>query len=672
MTALGMAVRWAHLAAGLSLVGIFMFFLLAGRSNRPTARAWEARIVAAARWLVVLLLLSGVAALGLQAALVTGRPAAALDPRAWGELLASTQFGAVWLFRHGLLLLLAALILLAERERSAADWAALRVEAWLLGATGAGAMAWAGHAAAVEPAGLTAALVDALHLVAAGAWLGALLPLALLLRAASRESGADARPFAVLAVHRFSALALVAMISLGATGIWNTWNQVGGLPALVGTRYGRLLLLKIGLLLPILVLAAINRKRLLPALSGDGPTVGRPAMRRLAQLVVLECALGLLILAVVSALSVTPPGRHDAPSWPFAYRLSYDATADLPGVRARLAIGSQIALLGLVGAVAGWLLRRRRALVLGVAGVVLALGLLVALPPLAVDAYPTTFLRSPVPYQAISVANGLDLYRTHCAVCHGLRGFGGGPGAAGLPRKPADLTAPHTTQHTAGDLFWWITHGIARGGMPPFGDRLPEEERWDLVNFLRTLSAAEQARELTARVEPNRPWLAAPDFAFAVGPTPGRTLKDFRGRRHVFLVLFSLPESRPRLSQLAETYDTILAFGAEVLAVPGDGGAEIIRRLGGAPRILFPVVTEGSLEIARTYSMFGRSRSPAGTLAGPPPHMELLIDRQGYVRARWIPGEPTGGWQDPSSLFAQLQQLNQEAPTAPPPDDHVH
>jgi putative copper export protein len=92
--------------------------------------------------------------------------------------------------------------LLRERSTSAADWLAWRAEG---AAVGAGAMAWAGHAAAVDPAARPgAALADAVQVIAAGVWAGALLPLAWLAAAASRENGADARPYAVLAVRRFS------------------------------------------------------------------------------------------------------------------------------------------------------------------------------------------------------------------------------------------------------------------------------------------------------------------------------------------------------------------------------------------------------------------------------------------------------------------------------------
>jgi putative copper resistance protein D len=63
------------------------------------------------------------------------------------------------------------------------------------------------------------------------------------------------------------------------------------------------------------------------------------------------------------------------------------------------------------------------------------------------------------------------------------------------------LTAKHSADHTAGDLFWWLTHGVKKDGaltpMPGFGASLEEEERWDMINFLRTLSAAERARQMT-------------------------------------------------------------------------------------------------------------------------------------------------------------------------------
>jgi len=323
VTAVGAALRWAHLLFTFLLVGIFGLTLLAGRAAHSTPRSWQARMLTWSRRAALAALGSGVLLLALQAAHVAGRAGAALEPSAWTGVLLSTQFGAVWLLRMGVILLLAALLLLREREESTADWAALRVEGWLLAAGAAGALAWAGHAAAVEPGGGLALAGDLLHLVAAGVWLGALAPLVALLRAAATPAGADGRPHAVLVVRRFSRLALAAMLTLIATGLWNTWMQVGDLPSLIGTRYGGLLLAKVALLVPILALATVNRRRLVPALSGEAATVGRPAMTRLARFVSFECLLALAIVAVVAALGVTPPGRHDTPWWPLSFRLSW-------------------------------------------------------------------------------------------------------------------------------------------------------------------------------------------------------------------------------------------------------------------------------------------------------------------------------------------------------------
>lgn len=673
MSGIAAAVRWAHLLSAMVLVGVFGFSLLAGRPSAPTARAWERRMLALAAGASLVALVTAVGLLLLHAAYVAGRPGAALEPAAWLRVLAATRFGAVWLLRVGLVLLLVVLLWAREREAGAADWAAFRAEGWLLAAAGAGALAWAGHAAAVEPGAATALGADLLHLVAAGVWLGALAPLALLLRAAATPEGADARPYAVLAARRFSRLALVCMLVLLGTGLLNAWQLVGDVPSLIGTRYGWLLLLKVTLLAPILGLAAVNRRRLLPALAGDAATVGRPAMARLARFVAAEWGLALAILAVVAVLGATPPARHDAPWWPLSFRLSWETAGGLPGVRTRLLIGSQIAVVGLLGVVVAFVLARMRLVAVAAGLVLIAVGIGVALPPLSVDAYPTTFRRTTVPYQASSIAHGLELYRNHCALCHGAAGWGDGPAGAGLPKKPADLTAPHTAQHTAGDMYWWLTHGIPASGMPAFGAALSEDDRWDLINYIRALSAGEQGRMLSAAVEPNRPRVAAPDASFAVGPAPAKSIKDFRGVKTLVLVFFTLDDSRPRMADLARAYETLQTLGAEVIAVSLDAQGPVIARLGARPPIYFPVVTEGADEIARTYGVFRRTLSPEGMKPDPPMprHVEFLIDRAGYLRARWIPGHPGASWAEMRTLVAEIQALNREAP-APPPAEHVH
>jgi len=677
VSALGITLRALSTGAGLLIVGVLAMSLLAGPSDKPTAQQWQRRLARSSGWLAALVLLSGVAALGWQVTVVTGRADAVTSGAAWLRLLGATQYGTVWLLRHAILLLLAALLVFRESdgresERTRADWLAWRIEAWLLSAVGAGLAAWAGHAVGVDPGSALPAVVDAAHVIGAGAWLGALPGLALLLRSASSAEGADGRPYAVLAARRFSSWALLVMTVIVGTGVSNAWNEVGGVPALVGTPYGRLVLLKVALLLAVLPLAVWNRRSLLPRLGGDGAAVGRPAMRSLARFVAVEAIVGAALVVVAAALALTPPGRHTTPDWPFGFRLAPDVTWSLPGVKTQVFIGSQIVLVGLLALIAGCLVRRWRALLLAGAGILLVAGAQQSLPPLAVDAYPTTYRRPAVPYNASSVAHGAALYRTHCIGCHGPIGRGDGPAAAGLLRRPADLTAPHTNDHTAGDIFWWLTRGIG-AGMPGFGAVLSDDDRWDLINFIRALSAGEAARSLTYIDEPERPRLTAPDFTLATGPAE-TSLKDYRGRQLVLLVLFTLPSSRARLAQLAQASNDLRSFNAAVIAVPMDGGEKILSRIGASPSILFPVATEGAADIVSTYALFRRTRAPEGTLPNPPMpgHTEFLIDRSGYLRARWIPGGPTPGWSDIKVLLAELQALNQETAVAAPPDEHVH
>lgn len=380
-------------------------------------------------------------------------------------------------------------------------------------------------------------------------------------------------------------------------------------------------------------------------------------MRRLARFVAAEGALALVMLAVVAVMAVTPPARHDLPTWPLGFRLSTVALADAPAHRARVLIGSQMAALGIAAAL-GSLAWRRRAPLVAAALTLVAFGLGLALPPLAIDAYPLTYRRSPMPYTATSIASGAALYAEHCAVCHGPTGAGDGMAGLRLPRPPADLRAAHTQHHTAGDLYWWISEGIPAAGMPGFASRVSEDQRWDLVNFARALAAGNEARFLGPRVEPESPRIAAPDAAFAVGPTPLRSLREYRGRKIVLLVLYTLPSSRARLAELAELYPHLVLLSVEVVAVPRDGAPDAIRQLGTSPAIWFPVVTEGAPDIVITYSLFSRA-----------PHAEFLIDRQGYLRAI---SAGDRRWPDAAALLAAVRQLDEEPSIAPEASEHVH
>jgi len=88
--------------------------------------------------------------------------------------------------------------------------------------------------------------------------------------------------------------------------------------------------------------------------------------------------------------------------------------------------------------------------------------------------------------RASSSKKGGKAYAQRCAFCHGGEGKGDGAAAGRLSPKPANLTSEMVQIQTDGEIFWKLSQG--RGSMPKWESILSEDERWDLVNFIRTLS----------------------------------------------------------------------------------------------------------------------------------------------------------------------------------------
>jgi mono/diheme cytochrome c family protein len=83
------------------------------------------------------------------------------------------------------------------------------------------------------------------------------------------------------------------------------------------------------------------------------------------------------------------------------------------------------------------------------------------------------------------IGNAKKNIETNCVTCHGAGGKGDGAAAAALPPpKPADWTSAKVASETDGELFWKISNG--RGAMPPW-KHLPDKDRWEIVNYIRTL-----------------------------------------------------------------------------------------------------------------------------------------------------------------------------------------
>ena len=95
---------------------------------------------------------------------------------------------------------------------------------------------------------------------------------------------------------------------------------------------------------------------------------------------------------------------------------------------------------------------------------------------------------NPIEADEDSLTRGANLYEMRCQMCHGATAEGNGPVAPFLANRPANLTTPVVQSKSDGSIFLTITNGVT-GKMPPLNENLTVPERWDLVNFVRTLSA---------------------------------------------------------------------------------------------------------------------------------------------------------------------------------------
>ena len=188
----------------------------------------------------------------------------------------------------------------------------VRVVQVALAAAALASLAWTGHGAAGEATkGVIQLLADIVHLLAAGAWIGALLALGLMVaRNASRLTSAD---FISMhgALDGFSKAGTIFVALLLITGSVNTWILVGpvGIGLVGSDQYVQLLALKLALFAAMLGLAATNRFRLTPALSRDldAGVVPLEALRALRRSIAIEAGLAASVLGIVAWLGTLVP-----------------------------------------------------------------------------------------------------------------------------------------------------------------------------------------------------------------------------------------------------------------------------------------------------------------------------------------------------------------------------
>jgi len=318
-------VQWAALASLVMLIGAAALDLFVLPSSAP---ALESARTSLRRWIRVSAAMFFLATIGhllIRTRTMTGGGLGALLT-AIPLVLTRTHFGTIWLARFAVLAALAACVAVPGRARRSAVF----LLALGLGLT----TSLTGHASDWGDLSVSV-LVDYGHLLGAAIWIGGLLGLALAVF--PRLPGAPA-PLVISVASRFSTVAGITLALVILSGSYNAWVQTRVVSALWTTTYGRVLLVKVCLVLVVVGFGALNRFAILPGLAGSRPSgvvhrllarvarVGPPGSSeslraRLARYVVAEAVLGVVILACTAILGESTPARH-------AIRMQHSQTMD--------------------------------------------------------------------------------------------------------------------------------------------------------------------------------------------------------------------------------------------------------------------------------------------------------------------------------------------------------
>ncbi|MBV9356836.1 MAG: CopD family protein [Chloroflexi bacterium] len=576
---------------------------MAGRV--PGAQRTRTLVIVAGGLLVVATLYGALA----QASAASNAPLWGVFGAPLETLLTRGRFAVIWWPR----LLLVTIALLLVVWQGVDGWAGEMAMAIMPGVLLTSSLT--SHGAALASGPYLGIAVDWLHLGAAAIWIGGLASLVFVLPVVLHTDARLGDRVHGRTVRRFSSLAIGSVIVIVATGVFQTWLEVGSWEALAQTAYGQSILTKIGLLAIMLVFGAYNllvAGPRLSALAGKGSGLARAVAQRFRLSVRIELGVGLLVLGVAAMLTGLNPGREELAnrSPDVTQPGPVDRTIDAQGLSARIQIspaslgvndfavqlpgtdpstvervqlnltfldaelGSQPLVLQLadgsspptwqaetpalsqagqwqaellvrrtgqddarnalrfvvtgpgaqpvasssgvasypllpsplttlayvllgagVGVVVvafvkgGRRVHRTQAALLG-AGLVIMLcgGYVYAQDQMNGVPVDVTNIRNPVPPDERSLAAGQQIYADNCAACHGDTGRGDGPAGIRLVPRPADLRVHMAAGHTDGQLFYWVSYGFPGTAMPAWRDQLSEQQRWDVINYIRTFA----------------------------------------------------------------------------------------------------------------------------------------------------------------------------------------
>jgi putative copper export protein/mono/diheme cytochrome c family protein len=456
---------------------------------------------------------------------------------------------------------------------------------------------------------------DILHLLAAGAWLGGLVPLLLTVRAAPPRAG-------MAAARWFSPLGKLCVGALFVSAAYQGWLLVGTGPGLVGTAYGWMALVKLVLFGVLVCFACANRYRFAPALRGDDPEAAKLVLVRS---IFFQTLFGIAIVVAAVVLSDLPPAMHVQPMWPFAKRFSLAAVQEDVDFR-REVVQAAVALAGGVGLVIVALIVRRFRIAAGVVALGIAWFAVPHFDLVLAAAYPTSFYHSPTGFGSETIVEGRGLYAQNCVTCHGAGGRGDGPAAQGLPVPPANLTATHLWMHSDGELFWWVSHGMqtpeGKPAMPGFASVLDDDQVWAVIDYIRAHNEGQMQREMGQWMPP----VKAPALQASCGDDTVK-LSDMRGR-----------------------FVRLVIGGAASKVLDGPGDDVTIAAPAGVGAVASGVCVTRDENVPLAYAIVSGADDAA--IAG----TQFLIDDKGWLRAVQRP-DAAPGWDKPGALAAEIKTL---------------
>ena len=300
-------IRIGALAGVIGATGILLIFLWIGADPKVelTVTAVERRMFLFAVWS---------AAVGLGVAAVDGivqvAHASTGSNRDWLAVFSSTTWGHLWLLRVVTLGAFLVVTLVLRRSLRVRPGLALLSAALVLALVVIEALG--SHAASVESARPAAMLAEAVHILAGCRWVGVVLALAVMLWRPAVD-GLDRRVLVRMIGQPLAVVLLASVAIVIVSGLYSAGRQVETVSDLVTTGYGRAVLIKSGVLLVLFVLGTLNAIRLhglhLPI---RGRAIMRPAPVVATRLIVVEAAVGAVLLIVAGLLAESAPSRETA------------------------------------------------------------------------------------------------------------------------------------------------------------------------------------------------------------------------------------------------------------------------------------------------------------------------------------------------------------------------